>query len=495
MKESIDILLSGGVVMTQDDEDQVILDGAVAVTGNRIIAVGPTAELESRYSASRCIDCRGRVVMPGLIDTYTHAGHGLIRGLFEPVHGFPSSDLYWHATTPGWWYAEARLAALERTRAGVTTAAIIVGATPARIDDPIYALEVGRANEEAGLRAVVCVGPPDPLFPHLPEPFRATRIDASGSHQHSFTYQDAVRNSVEFITQVGTESDGLVRAALSSAYLFGRHVVHRRISQPLPRPEDAKVIASHAEEMRTLADLHEVPIHTHMFAGSVDFVLQHLGRQFVDDILGPDVIVAHANSMNHAEIEALGRRNSAIAVVPSTHENIWYGFAPMVDFVEQGAVVSVSTDGAAPYATLDLWRELARCTWNQWHHYDRQDVLPPEQTLRMVTSDAAKALGMADEIGSLEAGKRADIITVDLRKAHLTPLTSLAYLLVHYTTGADVETVIVDGKILKHGDSLIQMDESDVINAAIVEAKAAFSRAGISGHMLHAVDVTQTNDS
>lgn len=481
VREQVDLTLVHGLVLTMDQAGTRLEDGGIAVRGDRIVAVAASDEIEQRFVGAESIDATGQLIMPGLIDTYTHAGHGLVRGLFHPTHGWPAGRLYWRATSLDWWRAEARLAALERTRCGVTSAVVIVGSTPARVDEPDYALAVARAHADAGLRVCVGVGPPDPLFPHLDDPWQGVRWDGDTSRTVPFDYEDALATSIGVIRTLEERSDALASACLAPPYLFGRHVAHKLLPRRFPTAGDAPAIGREAERMRSLADTHGVLVHTHMFRGSVAFALEHLGADAVARILGPDVVVAHANGLGEREIEALGNAGCAIAAVPTTHENLWYGFAPMVDLQRAGAVVTVSSDGAAPYRSLDLWRDLGSATWNMWHHHHDQAVMAPESVLRMVTSEAARAIGAADQLGSLEVGKLADVVTIDLGAPHFTPLTSPEYQLVHFANGGDVDVVIVAGRVVKRGARLARLDADEVRAEARHEAEAAFARAGEGG--------------
>jgi 5-methylthioadenosine/S-adenosylhomocysteine deaminase len=150
----------------------------------------------------------------------------------------------------------------------------------------------------------------------------------------------------------------------------------------------------------------------------------------------------------------------------------------MVELSAAGARVSVASDGAAPYRSLDLWRDLASAVWAAWRHHRDQAVLAPMQALRAVTSDAAMALGLGDEIGSLEAGKRADVIAVDLRSPHLLPIGSTAYQLVHGATGADVAHVIANGVVLMRDRAPTRLDPEAIRSRALDEARLAFERHG-----------------
>ena len=198
MKEKVDILIKGGTLLTMDMKGTIYDDGAIAVNECKIVAVGKTASLEKNYSSEKVINAKRKAIMPGLIDTYGHSGHGLIGGFHHPRHGWPAGKLYWHATTDKWWYAEAQLAALERLRFGVTTGASIVGSTPARTDSPIFGIRNAEAYAKVGTKIVLGVGPPDIYIPHIQE-WKGSFFENGEWVWKDFTYEDAMRNSIEII--------------------------------------------------------------------------------------------------------------------------------------------------------------------------------------------------------------------------------------------------------------------------------------------------------
>jgi cytosine/adenosine deaminase-related metal-dependent hydrolase len=153
---------------------------------------------------------------------------------------------------------------------------------------------------------------------------------------------------------------------------------------------------------------------------------------------------------------------------------MWYGYPPIPELLEAGANVSISTDGSAPRFSFDLFKDISRAMWHQWMRFSTQDVLPGGKALRMVTIDAAKALGMDHEVGSLEPGKKADVILVDLDRPHLTPTTYVPHLLTFYVNGNDVETVVVGGEVLMEKGKIWSVDEREVMELARAEAEKAF---------------------
>jgi cytosine/adenosine deaminase-related metal-dependent hydrolase len=195
------------------------------------------------------------------------------------------------------------------------------------------------------------------------------------------------------------------------------------------------------------------------------------------------VVLAHCNSLAAEDIELFGAQGVGIAVVPFTNENIVNGPCPAVELLKAGANVTISTDGTAPYCSYDLFKEIGRAMWTQWERFDVQRMLPPGKALRMVTIDAARALGLGDQIGSLEPGKRADIILVDFNRPHLVPSTAIARLLAFYVNGNDVHTVIVDGKVLMEDRQVKSVDQDAVLKMARREAARAFERFDVEPYL------------
>jgi len=478
----VDLLIEGGWVLTVDPQNRLIQGGAVAVNGRNIVAVDTAEAVRRAYTAKTVLDARHKVVMPGLVDTYGHAGHGLIKGIHHPDLGWPTNPLYFHATDERWWYAEGLLSALERLRFGVTCGFSVVGATPARMDSPVFAERQAEAVAQVGVRGVLGVGPPDPLVSHLPVPWRGTFWEDGKPVSRSFTYEDTLRNTISVIERWHGGMEGRVRVALHFPYLFGRQAAHPRIPFTY-RDEHVPVMIEKAEGIRDLADRYGVLIHSHAFRGAIAFGLQYFGADRVHRLLGPDVTLAHCNGLAEEEVRVLGEEGVGIAVVPFTHENILYGPCPVIELLQAGANVTISTDGTAPYSSYDLFKEVSRAMWTQWTRFGNQRVLPAGKALRMVTLDAARALGLDNLIGSLEPGKRADIILVDFSRPHLIPEASVPRLLAFYVSGNDVDTVLVDGEVLMQDRKVRSVDEEAVMEMARGEAARAFARFDISPYL------------
>jgi cytosine/adenosine deaminase-related metal-dependent hydrolase len=470
MREKVDILITGGYLLTMDMKGTMYDDGAIAITEDKIIEVGKSNALKRKFIGEKVLDAKRKVIMPGLIDTYGHSGHGLIGGFHHPKYGWPAGKIYWHATSEEWWYAEAQLAALERLKFGVTTGSSIVGSTPARTDSPVFGIRNAEAYANVGTKIVLGVGPPDIYIPHIRE-WKGSFYENGEWVQREFTYEDALKNSIEIIEKWHLGAEGRVRICLAPPYIFGRHTWTRYTHKY--EPEHVPVMKEKALEFRELANKYKVQIHSHIFGNTIDWAVKNFGREIVDKVLGPDVVIAHGNGLKQSEINMIAYNQANVASAPSTGENLWYGYAPLVELIEAGANCTITTDGSAPRFSFDLFKDIARAMWHQWIRFETQAVLPGGKALRMVTIDAAKALQMDHLTGSLEAGKQADIILVDLNKPHLTPTTYVPHQLCFYTNGHDVDTTIIDGKVVMENSEVLTVDSQKVMDLARVEAQKA----------------------
>lgn len=475
----IDLLIVGGTVLTMDSENRIIENGAIAIQSDSIVAIGTVEALAQTFVATRTLDAHRMAVMPGLIDTYGHAGHGLVKGILHPKLGWPNNQLYFHSTSAEWWYAEGLLSALERLRFGVTCGFSVIGATPARVDSPVFTERQAQAVQEVGIRGVLGVGPPDPFVHHLTEPWSGTIWHGEESKSNPFTFQDAFANTVDLIRTLNNTADGRIRMALHYPYLLGRETEHPLFGFRYAA-DDIRAILDGSLKIREAAQQHGVILHSHAFQGAVRFAVKNFGRRIVEELLGRDVVLAHCNGLLEDEVQLLGERGVSIAVVPMTQENVLYGWCPAIELLRAGANVTISTDGTAPYSSYDLFKDISRAIYAQCMRFGDENVLPAGKALRMVTIDAARALGLDQMIGSLEVGKRADVILVDLNRPHLTPTTMLPHQLAFYANGNDVDTVIVNGMILMEHRHVKTVDVQSILEMARIESDRAFRRLDIA---------------
>lgn len=463
-RERVDLLIRGGAVVTMDSARRVLEDGAVAVRGTRIVAVGPSTELDARYVADETIDAARQIVMPGLIDGHGHAGHGLVKSLGMDTDAFyPATEaIYARGSTVDFWRAEAFLTGAERVRFGVTTSLSFLGGGDMvmRTDDAKYGGAYLQAMEQVGLRFILAVGPRRPPFPQR---YVEWVGDSARPIDVSFDQQLAV--AAELIRTWHKRDDGRLQLAMAFP-------THHPEQTPL-RGVALDSLVAQARATRALSKTHGL-----LFTqdGHSKYSVKFADEVF--DILGPDVLLSHATGMTDEEIAIVARTGTKVVHNPSANAAMRERFR-LVELLDAGVTVMLGSDGVAPDRSYDMFRHVFQAM--RYHRAAWQDtkVLPAGKALEMVTVDAARALGMADEIGSLEAGKRADIILVDAARPHMMPAQMPLYRLAYFANGNDVTTTIVDGRILMRDRILKTVDERRVLDDAQREADLAIRRTGL----------------
>lgn len=469
----IDLLLFNGVVVTMGPDRAILEDGAVAIDGQRIVAVGPTDEIAAAYQARRTINCRGKAVIPGLIDAHGHGGHSLVKTLGSDS---PSvwmriiTPTYFHFTTPEFWYVDGLVSALERVRAGVTTGVNVIASMP-RSDDPIYGNNHARAYAETGIRGIVCVGPCAPPWPHAVSSWRNGYRE-----QFEVSFEEALAGAEAVIETWHHGADDRIRAFITPFTI----VTSVDPSNPTT-PDLATALTEHdrlqARRIREIAARWKTRIHSDAFGGMIRMAAQDPEHA----ILGPDVHLQHCLGISLEEVRILAETGTHVTHAPSAGQG--EARCPVPELMAAGVNVAVTTDGTSPKTTFDLFQAARRAQLVHQLMLKDSYLLPVGKLLEMITIDAAKALGWDDELGSLEPGKKADVAIINLRQPHLTPNWMIVHRLIHEAVGHDVETVIVDGRVVMEDRRVQTVDEEAILDAANQEATALVERAGLAAHL------------
>lgn len=451
------LLIENGTVVTMDGARRVIDGGHVLVEDGRIAVLGGGASPPAP-EAER-IDAAGMVVMPGLIDTHAHAGHMLTKGL-----GGNSEDwmtvtgrIYAEATDPDFWAAEAALSAAERIRCGTTTAALLFGGGPdiMRTEAPDAAEAHLAAIAAFGVREVLAVGPNRPSAASI---YRAYR---NGSY-------DEVAVSPDAQLEVG--------AALIDAWAGRSDLVRLAVSLPVFTAwelEDAAVVELSRKARRLAREKGVLLVQDGHRDGTIAANAEKL------DLFDSRSLLAHCVDLTDADRAVLKRTGARVAHNPSALMSV-FGRCPAPELMEEGVTVSLGTDAAAPDRSFDMFRNMFQAHRYHARHFRDDAVLPPLQLLAMATIEGARALSMEDEIGSLEPGKRADILLVNMRQPHLWPPVDPVQRLARFANGADVDTTIVGGRVLMRGRKLVGQDEGAVLDRAEQAFRLAMRRAGLA---------------
>lgn len=467
-------VLVGGAVVTMDPDRRVIDPGAVVTADDRIERVGGREDVLRDFPNAECVDLEHTVLLPGLIDTHGHAGHGLLKNLDE---GKPfdwletAAEIYFRNSGAEFWRAEGYLAALEHLEFGVTTSLSFTGSQP-RVDDPKFAAAAAEGYADLGLRHVVNVGPPGPPYPreyHDPDTGRTTEVGLD----------EALTTTDEVIAQLHGTADGRISAYVGPSSLVPEVErngetkalqLSERIDPERWRASEHSV--DHLEGVLDLSERHDVPIHTHAYSGMVA-----AAADAVPEILSPRLSLAHCAGMETGELRIMADEGVSASHGPLTHAYALNRF-PVVEALEAGVNVAVSTDGAGPDRSYDLLSSGRIAAQLQRAHHGDTSLLPAGTLLEMMTIDAATALDLQAEIGSLEPGKKADVIALDLDSARLRPRFALVPRIVHFASGLDTEFVMVDGDVLYEDRSFDGIDVDGILQDAEEAAREAIERAG-----------------
>ena len=455
-----DFLIRHVTAVTMDPERRVMEDAAIAVGNDRIVAVGPDAEVAAAHRAAEEIEARGMAAIPGLIDCHSHAGHGLVRSLgagdgkawYEAC-----AEIYARGSTVEFWRAEARLALLERLKAGVTTAVSLLGGGDDvyRTDDPAFGDAHCDATVESGLRTMLAVGPGRRPFPH-----RFRRSDGE-VRDVALTFERQVEVSEDLIRRRNDIRDDRTGVCLIMPVYHASELAEAKAE-----------IAAMAETVADLRARYDTLFTQDGHRNGSIAVARELG------LLGPFALLSHSVDLTPADCAALTETGAHIVHNPSAIMSI-YGRCPAPELIGKGVTVCLGSDAGAPDRGFDMFRHMAQCMHYHRRHFRDPSFMPPGKVLEMATIDAAHALGVQEDLGSLEPGKKADIVLVDMRKPHLWPPNMPITRLAHFANAADVDTVVVDGRILMRNRAPRRVESEAILEAADRELTLALERTGL----------------
>lgn len=453
----LDILIIHGTVITVDKEHHLYRDGYVAIEGDRISAVGDMGELGELPMAKRVIDAQGNAVLPGLVDGHGHGGHCLIKTLGEHSSGWESmaEEIYYRCTDEEFWYAEGALAAAERMKFGITTGVSMVGSTP-RVDvlDPLWAnLE---ASASVGIRQFSGIGCG---YGAWPKHARWFKKDGT-SVEYDVLPEKAYETTREAVQKFNGKHP-----------LISCVVAPGRMGRRPEESEEANI--RHNRNMYEIAREYDVPLHTHAYSGDVQFL-----HDTDPEILNYRLSLTHSTGYSEEELQILSGSAAYVFHGPTTRSVI-RKFCPVYQMMKRGIHVAVVTDGTAPDRSFDIWREMKNVQLAQRGSEEDSGVLPCGKVLELVTIEPAKAMGIDHLVGSLEAGKKADVIIVNVHQPHLAPFGVMpVQRLVYHAMGQDVDTSIIDGTIVMEKRKLLLTDEGQLLSRAESAFEVMMSRYG-----------------
>jgi cytosine/adenosine deaminase-related metal-dependent hydrolase len=455
----VDLIVNGGTIITMANR-RIIKDGIIVVDDGKIVEVGEKDSLKGKYESSREIDAENKVIMPGLIDTHGHAGHNLIKTVAMGHENWSNmvADIYLKGVPERFWYVDALLGSLERITFGTTTGVSFLGGGRGgyRVDDPKYAIDHAKGAEEVQIRDIIALGPVG-RAPYDEREFKTYKYGKELSKIIDF--QDMMQTTRNILSRYN-DFNKLVTSRLAISVISPNLTDLSDVNANLRtlNESDVRVIKKQLSEIELFVEETNTGILAHGMSGVISSA-KDLG------LLGPNVSLAHCGGLTAEEIAILRESGTSVAHCPRAGSIIRKN-CPVPELLKAGVTVSLATDGTAPKTTFDLFTDMKIALILQQHRLHTSKPIPPGKLLEMATIDAARSIGLENEIGSLEKGKRADIILLDFKKPHLTPNFMFPHRIVYEAYGQDVDTVIINGKIVLEKRKTLHVDEAEILEKA-----------------------------
>ncbi len=427
-KERADLIVTGGTIVTMDGTRRVIEGGAVAVRGERIVAVGGAEEIAKRYQAARTVDARRKIVIPGLVNAHNHAPMTLLRGIADDMALMEWLQKYIFP-------AEARNVTREFVETGTELACLemIGSGTTTYADMYYFEDQVAEVTARAGMRGVL-----GETILQFPSP-------------DSRTPEEALAYTEKFIRR-----------------WKGNPLITPAVAPHAPYTNTAGILKA----CKALADRYGVPltIHVSETQDEVRQIREKYGTTstaWLDSlgVLGPSVLLNHGVWLTEEDLAIIKKRGAGVSHNPESNMKLASGTAPVPRMLALGIPVGLGTDGAASNNNLDMFEAMDFAAKLHKLITLNPATLPAAQVVEMATLGGARALGLGREIGSLEPGKRADLILVDAESAHGQPLYNVYSQLVYSLKGADVSASIIDGKVVMLNRRIRTLDERKILRS------------------------------
>ncbi|MDQ7827536.1 MAG: amidohydrolase [Armatimonadota bacterium] len=453
--ERLDLLLAGGTVITMDPDRRILERGAVGVRGSRIAVVGPAEDLEG-VPAARRLDVSGKVVFPGLVNTHTHLFQTLLKGpaddrvleeWFREVVAPAASEL-----TEEDCYVAAALGCVEALRSGTTTLKDFMYVHPR----PHLSDAVIRAMVETGIRGVFVRG-----YIDMGDEYGIPRALIQST-------EDVLADCERVAKRYHGAADGRITVRFGPCMIWSCTAEGLRATQHL---------AAHLGLGLTM-HVAETPFSVQnamaRFGVGDLAALERLG------VLETPTLAVHCVHLTPRDLRILKARGTAVSHNPTSNMYLAAGVAPVPQMLLAGIPVGLATDGPASNNNQNMIEALKFAALLHKVHTGDPTAITVEQVFEMATLGAARALGLEGEVGSLEVGKRADIAVADLCTATASPVHHPVSSLVYSAIGSEVETVIIDGRLVMEGGRILTVDEGGLLREAQRAAHALLQRARIA---------------
>ena len=426
-------MIKNGFIVTMDDSDRLVPEGAIYIEESKIIDIGKTRDLDKTYKADKIIDASNGVIMPGFVNSHVHFLSVLRRGVEDDL---PLEQ--WLGSLP--WFI------------------------PSRTVVPLH--QLASKEELAAAYRLVCL-----------EMIKAgITCYSAGTGLLRERYESGLRGFCTFLVmdEVGDYKSVLqcVRKNYSDRFRFG-------LGPWAPMVPENTLL-----EVIEVAERHNLKIYMHVAESRRE--IQEIKRKYGCDgsieylnrlgLLSPKLVAAHCIHVSSREIDLMRMKGVGVAHCPTSNAKLGDGIAPLVDFFKAKIPLGLGSDGPAMNNCIDIFQEMKFACILQRAAYCDPTVIKANDVLRLATIEGAKLLGMGNEIGSIEIGKRADIIIVDFQKPHLYPRTNIVSHLVYSVKASDVDTAIIDGNVIMRNRRVLTMDEPTVLQKSQEVYKSILSR-------------------
>ncbi len=424
------MLIKNAMIITMDSNRRVIKNGDIYIEDNKIIKIGKSLDIKD----NEIIDAKGMAALPGFIKTHTHSSMTLLRGYADDLPLMKWLKEYiWPLEAllkPEDCYIGSKLACLEMIRAGITTFS----------DMYFYMNQVAKAVEDSGIRGVLSYVIND----IMPENFAGMTA------------------TKRFLNQV-KKSDRIIP-------IIGPHSPYACSKETLQKAKEL------ADDLKTLIHIHVSETKEEIEESKKKFGLRPIEYLNSIGFLDSNLEIAHCVWVNDDEIKMLAKNNVKISHCPVSNMKLASGIAPLKHMLDNDLIVSLGSDGPCSNNRLDMIQEMKFSSLLQKVSLGDPTVIPAEKALEMATINGARALRLDNKLGSIEVGKLADIILIDLKKPHLTPLHNIFSHLVYAAQASDVDTVICNGKILMRNRKLLTLNENEIMEKAELAKEDLFGR-------------------
>jgi len=452
------MIFENATIITMNLRRQIVEHGAVAVTEKAIVAVGKSKEIVGKYPEKRRINCNGNVLMPGLIDTHVHTAQAMLRGcaddlglldwLFKRVWVMQGNYSFEDGR------ASAALCALEMIKSGTTSFIECMLAGRYGFDS------VAEVIVQSGMRAAI-----GKIVMDMPKYASSENVMYPGMVEDGET---CIRDTLSAFDKWNGAADGRIQVWFGPRTPGG--VTHERFNQISRLAKERNMgITIHLMEVKEDGDF----ARSAGFHSTIDYAHAH-------GLLGPRSVLAHVVWTDEQDWKLMAETGTHVTHNPASNAKTATGIAPVDGLLKMGVNVAIGCDGGPSNNTYDMIRDMRLVSYLANLRENDPKAVPAETVLEMATINGARAMGIIHQTGSIEAGKQADFIVIDMDKPHLIPAWDPVSTIVYAAHGSDVDTVVIDGKVVMQGRKVLTLDEEAIKGDIRQRYKAVAERAGLT---------------